>query len=200
MKKKATINRCTSAPAMDGHLERFIKNNLSAFDEEPASGHHERQALARERAKRFVVLRRYARRQARREKSSPYLRKAALFAVAASVAVVMLNIFILHNRPSAASPDTVVLCENAADMKSCYLGKMNDVAAQIREIAATLDNIDPQEVMIEVDNLLATCDDIELDLPGELSDEAATAVLTDYYQHHLESLQSIIRQLFDAKI
>ncbi|MDR0582265.1 MAG: hypothetical protein LBG31_04795 [Prevotellaceae bacterium] len=180
------------------NLEEFIKLNLSAFDEEPANGHHERQAAARERAKRFVVLKRYARWQAQRERRSPYLRKAALFAVAASVAAVMWSIFFLHNGQSAASPDTVVICENTPDMKSCYFGKMNDIAAQIREIAATLDNIDPQEVMMEVDNLLATGEDMEQELPAELSDEAATAVLADYYQHHLESLQTIIQRLSDV--
>lgn len=201
MKTKETTNQPASAAEERTPLERFIKNNLPAFDEEPASGHYERQAAARERAKRFVVLKRYARQKAQREKGSPYLRKAAFFAIAASVTAVMLSIFFtLHDRTPAVRQETVVLCENAADMKSCYFGKMNDVATQIREMAEILDNIDPQEVMIEVDNLLATGDDIELEIPEELPDDAAKTVLLNYYKQHLESLQSIAERLAELKM
>ncbi|MDR0694729.1 MAG: hypothetical protein LBF81_05475 [Prevotellaceae bacterium] len=183
MKKKEHTNPPASTPEERMPLERFIKNNLPAFDEAPASGHYERMqakwAKARRRAKILSI--------------------SQMAAAACIIAAFTVTVFLYDHAP-ATLPEAVVLCENAADMKSCYLSKMNDVAAQIRAIAATLDDIDPQEVMIEVDNLLATGDDIEQELPGELSGEAATAVLSNYYQHNLESLQTIIQLLSDAKM
>ncbi|MDR2359161.1 MAG: hypothetical protein LBD87_05110 [Prevotellaceae bacterium] len=177
MKKKEPTNPPAPVPEDQMPLERFIKNNLPAFDETPAGGHYERMQAkwtqARRRAKIFSI---------------------SQMAAACIIAAFAVTIFLYDHTP-ATPQDTVTLCENAADMKSCYLSKMNDVAAQIRAIAATLDNIDPQEVMIEVDNLLATGNDIEQELPDELSGEAATAVLANYYQHTLESLQTIIQLL-----
>jgi hypothetical protein len=162
------------------NLERFIKNNLPAFDEEPASGHFERLQAKWEHTRR-------------RTKTLTISQLAAAACLAAVVTVIAL----VYDRPAATSPEIVVLCENAADMKSCYLSKMNDVAAQIQKMAETLDSIDPQEVMMEVDNLLATGDDIELALPDELPDDAAKAMKANYYQRHLESLQSIAQQISD---
>jgi hypothetical protein len=166
---------------MKNNLERFIKNNFPAFDEEPASGHYERwqakRAKARRRTKLLVVS------------------QLAAAACLAAVVTVLVN-----DRTPATPQGTIVLCENAADMKSCYLSKMNDVAEQIREVAETLDGIDPQEVMIEVDNLLATGGDIELEIPDELPDDAAKAMRVNYYQQHLESLQSIAELLVELKV
>jgi hypothetical protein len=183
MKEKEPINLSAAASEERKQLERFIKDNFPAFDEEPASGHYERlqakQGKVRRRAKIFFI---------------------SQMAAAACVVAVFTVTFFLNGHAPDTPQETVVLCENAADMKSCYLSKMNDVAEQIRKIAATLDNIDPQEVMIEVDNLLATGDDIEQELPEELSDDAAKAVLVNYYQQYLESLQTIAQLLTELKV
>ncbi|MDR3351046.1 MAG: hypothetical protein LBN98_05335 [Prevotellaceae bacterium] len=165
------------------NLEKFIKNHLPAFGEEPAGGHYERLQAKWSKARRHAKI-------------MAVSRMAAAACVAAAITVTVF----LYTPPPAAPQETAALCEKAADMKSCYFGKMHDVAEQIREIAATLDNIDRQEVMMEVDFLLAAGNDMELELPDELPDDAVAAVLSGYYQRHLESLQTIAEMLTEADV
>jgi hypothetical protein len=179
MKNIKYINTFTPPSENEAQLEHFIKNNLPAFDEEPATGHHERLQTRREkihrRTKIFTI---------------------SQIAAAACIATVFAVNMLWYNHTPVARQN-MLLCENINDIKSCYLSKMNDVSMQIMEIVPTLDNIDPGEVMEEIDNLLAIDDEIEQELLNELSDEEATAVLIDYYQDNLENLQALAKLLTD---
>jgi hypothetical protein len=158
-------------------IQEYIQNNLPAFDEEPAAGHLERFRAKQKRAHRRRTTARFV-----------------LPAVAASVALLLVAGIVAERRtarPAEGLAGGVALCEQAVDMKSCYLGRMNDVAAQIRELSQTFDEGLRQEVLDEVDDLLDTSGDIEREIPGELPDEDANNLLRNYYRQHLESLQSI---------
>ncbi|MDR1405601.1 MAG: hypothetical protein LBI89_00165 [Prevotellaceae bacterium] len=180
MEKKNTAGPPAARPEERENLERFIKNNLSAFDEEPAGGHYERLQAKQTKTRRRAGM----------------LFMAQM--MAAACIAVAVTVYWRHMPAVSQTPDA--LCENTADMKSCYFDKMNAVAAQIREIAGTLDSMDAQDVMMEVENILLDGDDIEQQLPEELSEEAAKAILSGYYQHHLETLQSIAEHCEGFKI
>ncbi|MDR3133063.1 MAG: hypothetical protein LBU42_03445 [Prevotellaceae bacterium] len=164
-------------------IEQFIKHNLPAFDEEPASGHYERwqakRGKQRRRTKIFLISR--------------------IAAAACITAVITITVF--SYAPAPGMPEeTALFCEDAPDMKNCYFDQMNAVAAQIREIAETRDSMDSQDVMIEMENLLLAGDDLEPELPEELPEEATKAILAGYYRHHLESLQSLAEQFKNSTI
>ncbi len=86
-------------------LEQYIRHHPYRFDEEPDPGHVERmqkKIQAKQHARVFSRL---------------------IVSIAASVALLFSAGLWYIYQPS----DTLTVCDNADDMKRCYLDKMNDV-------------------------------------------------------------------------
>ena len=157
-------------------LEKYIRDNKSLFDEEPAPGHFERlQRKMNRKSKRTVTI-------------------SWSVSVAAAVAIVFL-IGIIRQNPGekAGMPAT---CENAVDMKLCYLEKMNDVAGRIELLTKDFDPWDKQQIMMDVQNIIDMAgNDLENEIPKELLGNRAKEILSDYYRQNLESLGMIVNEL-----
>jgi len=52
-----------------------------------------------------------------------------------------------------------------------------------------------QALQMEVASIINDNQSFDKELPAELSPEHAQAILSDYYQHHLEALQGIVQTL-----
>ena len=152
-------------------LEEYICNHKSLFDEEPATGHFERlQQKMNRKSMKTIVLR-------------------CSLSVAASIAVICSAGMIWQY----AAKQNELNCENAADMKICYLNRMNIVVNQIEGLIKDFEPWDQQEVMNEVYYIIdAVNNDLDIDLPEELHEDRAREILADYYQHNLEGLEMIV--------
>ena len=157
-------------------LESYIRDHKSLFEDEPETGHFERLQKRMERKQRKTVA----------------LRWSAF--VAASLAL-LFSVGII--RQYAGTQNSVVaVCENAVDMKACYLDRMNTVASHIDALIVDFDLWDRQQVMTDVQNIIDAADSgFEKELPDELPDETAQSILADYYQRNLESLNGIVKIL-----
>jgi len=152
-------------------LEQYIRENKSRFDQEPATDHFERlqQKISRKSGK-IVPLR-------------------WIVSVAASIAI-LLAAGMLWN--ISEKRNSIVLCENVSDMKVCYLDKMYRVADRVERLIMDFDQWDRQEVLMAVQNIIdAVNDDFESEIPEELPDNRAKAILSDHYRKYLESLEMI---------
>ena len=156
------------------HLEEFIRNHKNLFDEEPEAGHFERlQQKMRRKSGRIIALRRG-------------------ISIAASIAV-MLSVWQYVEKQNGK-----MICENAADMKICYLDRMDAVTNQIETLIRDFDQWDRQDVMNDVQNIIdAVNGDFESEIPEELPDDIAKAILADYYQKNLEGLEMIVKSIRD---
>jgi len=150
-------------------LEEFISNHKNLFDVEPPTGHFERlQEKMNPKSGRIIALR-------------------WGLSIAASIAVV-LSVW-----QYTAKQNGMMICENATDMKICYLDRMNEVASQIELLIRDFDQWDRQDVMNDVQNIIDTVkDDFESEIPEEVPDDVAKAILADYYRQNLESLEMIL--------
>ena len=157
-------------------LEKYIRDHKSMFDEEPAPGHFERlQQKMNRKSKRIVALN-------------------WSISIAASIAIVFLAGIIWQN--TGKKDDSMAMCENAVDMKLCYLDRMNTVAGQIEVLSKSLDPWTQQQVMTDVQNIIDTVDsDFESEIPEELPDNKAKLILSDYYLQNLKSLEMIEEEL-----
>ena len=155
-------------------LEQYIRDHKNLFDEEPPKGHFERlQQKLGHKHRKAVVLR-------------------WTVSVAASL-VILLSVGIIRQYAGKQN-SMVVVCENADDLKACYLDRMNLVAGRIEALTAGFDQWDQQQVMDDVQNIIYTVsDDFESELPEELPDHLAKAILSDYYRQNLKSLEMIER-------
>jgi len=157
-------------------LEKYISDNKNLFDEEPVSGHFERLQEKMNRKSRRIVVLRWS------------------ISVAASVAIIFLAGVLWQQ--NGKNDDMMLTCENAIDMKQCYLTKMNDVANRIEILTKNFDPYDQQELMTDVQNIINMADNgIENEIPEELSETKAKEILSDYYRQNLESLEMIEKQL-----
>jgi len=158
-------------------LEKYIRDNRSLFDEEPASGHFERlqQKMTRKSGK-IIALRRS-------------------MSIAASIAILLTAGLLWHH---SGQQGGILLCENVSDMKICYLDRMYEVAGRIEELVMDFDQWDQQEVLMEVQNIIdAVNDDFESEIPEELPDDRTRAILSDYYRQNLESLEMIVESILN---
>ena len=157
-------------------LENYIRDNKSLFDEEPASGHFERlQQKMNRKSGRTAALR-------------------WSISIAASVAIVFLAGIIWQH--TGKKYDLLATCENAIDMKLCYLEEMNVVAGQIEALTEDFDPWDRQQVMTDVQNIIDIADiGFENEIPEELPKNQAKAILSEYYRQNLESLEMIAEEL-----
>ena len=162
-------------------LEEYIRNHKSLFEEEPAAGHFERlqQKKSAVGTKLHLV------------QKSNFLRRG--ISIAASIAIILSANLIWQN---SVKQNGTLVCENATDLKICYLDKMNIVAGQIEALIRDFDQWDRQEIMNDVQNIIASADsDFESELPEELPDNVAKAILSDYYRQNLEGLEMIERRV-----
>ena len=157
-------------------LEQYISDNKSRFDEEPPVGHFERmQKKMNRKSGRIVVLR-------------------WIISVAASVAMILSVSLIMQHKEK--QDDRIAMCENAPDMKACYLNRMNVVAGQIEILSKNLDLWDRQQVMTDVQNIINTTNgDFESEIPTELPAHETKLILSGYYKQNLESLETIAKEL-----
>ena len=159
-------------------LEQYIRNHKSLFDEEPATGHFERLQQKMTGGKDVVSD------AARRVSTIRMLRWG--ISIAASI-VLLLSVW-----QYTSKQNEMLLCENVSDMKICYLEKMEMIASQIETLISDFDPWDQQEVMNDVQNIIeAVNGDFESELPEELPEDMAKAILADYYRQNLEGLERI---------
>jgi len=149
-------------------LEEFISNHKILFDEEPPTGHFERmQEKMNRKSGRIFALR-------------------LGLSIAASIAIVF-SVWQFYKKQNGTT-----ICENAIDMKICYLERMDAVVGQIEALIRDFDQWDRQEVMNDVQNIIDSVkDNFESEIPEELPDDLAKAILSDYYRKNLESLEMI---------
>ena len=157
-------------------LEKYIRDNKSLFEEEPASGHFERlQQKINRKSNRIVALK-------------------WSISIAASIAIVFLAGAIWQQ--TGKKNDMMIVCENSIDMKHCYLEKMNVVASRIEILTKDLDPWEQQQIMTDVQNIIYMADsNFESEIPEELPEKQARAILSDYYRQNLESLKMIEKEL-----
>ena len=157
-------------------LEKYIIDHKSQFEEEPPAGHFERmQQKMNRKSKRIIVLR------------------LCISFVASIAAIIIAGVLWLN---IGKQNDSLNLCENAIDMKLCYLEKMNEVANQIEILTENFDSWDRQQLMIDVQNIINDAgNDFESEIPEELSAKETKLILSDYYRQNLESLEMIAEEL-----
>jgi len=157
-------------------LEQYIRENRSRFDEEPATGHYERlQQKMNRKSVRIAAL-------------------SWSISIAASVAIVLLTGIIWQQTPKQGNG--MITCENAIDIKSCYINKMNVVAGQIGALSQNLDPWDRQQVMTDVQNIIdAAGSGFESEIPKELPEHETRLILSGYYRQNLESLEAVVDRL-----
>ena len=154
------------------YLEPYIRNHKSLFDEEPATGHFERLQQKIKRKKARINILRFS------------------ISIAASIAILFPAAMIWQD---TSRQNGMLDCENAADMKICYLNRMNIVASQIEALVSDFDPWDRQELMNEVQSLFdAVNGDFESELPEELPEDRVRAILSDYYRQNMEGLEMIV--------
>ena len=153
-------------------LEEFISNNKSLFDEEPATGHFERLQKKIDRKSGRIIALRWG------------------LSIAASIAV-LLTVWQYVEKQNGME-----VCENATDLKFCYLDRIDVVANQIETLISDFDQWDRLEIMNDVQNIIdAVNSDFESELPEELPDDLAKAILADYYRKNLEGLEMIVKAI-----
>ena len=159
------------------NLEKYIRENKSRFDEEPQAGHFERlQEKVNRKSGRIAAL-------------------SWGVSIAASIAIV-LTVGIIVQQQTGKQKNETFICENVGNMKSCYLKKMNVVAGQIETLSKNLDEWDRLQVMNDVQNIIDTAHSgFESEIPEELPEKQAKAILSDYYRQNLEGLEMIKKDL-----
>ena len=157
-------------------LEQYINDRKRQFEEEPPSGHFDRmQKKINHKFMRISVLR-------------------WSISIAASLAIVFFagNVW----QSARKQHDKTMVCENAIDMKNCYLNRMYAVANRIEALSTHLDQWDRQQVMSDVQNIIDLADsDFESEIPEELPDDKVKLILSGYYRQNLESLEMIGKTL-----
>ena len=194
------------------YLEEYIREQKSLFDEEPATGHFERlqekmdnsstltglSTLSGRRERNNLsgceaadrVEKRNAVRVEKQNKTIRTIHPALRWtiSIAASIAVLFAAGILWQY---SGKQKNMLVCENAADMKICYLDKMNLVAGQIETLIKDFDKWDQQDVMNEVQNIIEAAGDFDREIPEELPEDRTKAILSEFYRQNLESLEMI---------
>ena len=157
-------------------LEQYISDRKSQFEEEPPAGHFERMHQKMNRKSRRTIVLRWS------------------ISIAASIAIVIIAGVFRHY--SGSQDNKMTLCENAIDMKLCYINKMNSVADEIEILIKDFDSWDRQQILIDIQNIINDANsDFESEIPDELPDNEAKLILSGYYRQNLESLEMIAEEL-----
>ena len=155
------------------NLETYINENRHSFDEEPNTGHFKRfqQKTAR---KRNLTIVKWS------------------VSIAASICL-LISVGVMLYQYDSHGNNLAMSCENAVDMRACYLNKMMALAEKIDILTQDFDRWDRMEVMLAVQTIIdATANSfLESELPNELPEERARTILSDYYQRNLQGLELI---------
>ena len=155
-------------------LEEYIRNHKNLFDEEPATGHFERlQQRINRKSGRVIALR-------------------WTVSIAASIAILFAAGILWQH---SGKQTNMLVCENASDLKICYLDRMNDVASRIETLISDFDPWDWQDVMNDVQNIIEVAGNFESEIPEELPEDKTKAILSDFYRQNLESLEMIAQSI-----
>jgi len=155
-------------------LEEYISDHKNLFDEEPAAGHFERLQQKMNRKSGRVIALRWT------------------ISAAASIAIILLAGIVWLN---SGKQTNMLVCENASDLKICYLDRMNVVARRIETLISDFDPWDRQDIMNDVQNIIEAIGDFESEIPEELPNDVTKAILSDFYQQNLESLEMIAQSV-----
>ena len=157
-------------------LEKYIRDHKNLFDEEPETGHFERLQQKMNRKSGQVITLRWT------------------VSVAASIAILLLAGIVWQY---SGKQTNLLLCENASDLKVCYLDRMNDVANRIETLISDFDPWDRQDVMNDVQNIIEVAGNFEREIPEELPEDKTKAILSDFYRQNLESLEMIVESIIN---
>ena len=159
-------------------LEQYIRDHKNLFEEDPTTGHFERlQQKINRKSGRIIALRRS-------------------MSIAASIAILLSAGMIWQY--ATKKNDLMALCENAGDIKICYLDQMNVVVGQIEELIRDFDPWDQQEVITDVQDIIdAVNSGFENEIPEEIPDDMAKAILSEYYRKNLEGLEMIVQTIMN---
>ncbi len=144
-------------------LKTYIKDYREVFDNEtPRPGHFER----------------FEAKLGRKERSKVYYWQWA----AAAVVVLSLSAGLWLWQQPAVPPgggQVTVVCENAADLKACYLGQMYETAGIIEELSEKLDPYTRGDVQTEVAGIIGANQFFEQELPEELPEKETREILIE---------------------
>jgi hypothetical protein len=158
------------------NLEKYIIDNKNRFEEEPSIGHFERFQQKTARKQKLTVVQ-------------------WSISIAASIAILLTMGILLQHTDNQG--ETMLLCENAVDIRVCYIEQMNAVAGKIEILTQDFDRWDRQEVINIVQDIINSSanGNFESELPTELPGDATRAILADYYQRNLQGLERIIQSI-----
>ncbi|MDR0332544.1 MAG: hypothetical protein LBI15_03685 [Dysgonamonadaceae bacterium] len=158
------------------NVEKYISNNKNLFEEEPNIGHF----------KRFQQ-------KATRKRSLTIVKWSV--SIAASICILVSVGTMLYQYDS--QNNMTISCENAPDIRVCYLNQMIALAEKIETLTQDFDKWDRTEVMLAVQTIIdsTTNSFLESELPDELPEDRAHAILSDYYQRNLQGLELIAQAI-----
>jgi hypothetical protein len=157
------------------NLETYITENRNSFDEEPNSGHFKRFQQKTNRKRNLKIVK-------------------WSISIAASICILVSAGIMLYQYDSHGNNNIAMSsCENAIDIRACYLNKMMALAEKIETLTQDFDRWDRAEVMMAVQTIIdATANSfLASDLPNELPEERTRTILSDYYQRNLQGLELI---------
>jgi hypothetical protein len=158
------------------NVEKYIIDNKNQFEEEPSTDHFERFQQKTARKQKLTVVQ-------------------WSISIAASIAILLTTGILLQHTGNQS--ETMLLCENAVDIRVCYIEQMNVVAGKIEILTQDFDRWDRQEVINTVQDIInsSASGNFESELPRELPNDAMQAILADYYQRNLQGLERIIQSI-----
>jgi hypothetical protein len=154
------------------YLEKYINENKHLLEDEPNVGHFERFQQKAARKRRLTIVRWTA-------------------SIAASICILLSAGIMLYQYDFHGN--MAMSCENADDIRICYLNKMMALAEKIETLTQDFDRWDRAEVMMAVQNIIDSAANsfLESELPAELPADKARTILSDYYQQNLQGLELI---------
>jgi len=154
------------------NLDKYIHDNLAAFDEEPTNDHYQRFQNKQQKTQR---------------------RKTVFLTTQIAIAASLLLFITIGLFPTHEQVDKItIVCEESDDMKACYLSQMYDIASHLETITEGMDVWNRQIVDNEVNSIINSIDDIEFYIPEELPTEDRKQILAGYYRQNIETLQNIV--------
>jgi hypothetical protein len=162
-------------------LKKYIEENRQAFDcVEPTNGHFERM---------------FEKAANQKNKSKFNYSKAFWsYSIAASL-LLALTLGIVFTHLSKKTENSELLCTNAKNMKRCYIRQMENVASNIENLSKKYDEFTKDDINTEVKNIIEMSHYFEYELPQELSNAKKAAIMSDFYQHNLNTLQDIAMRI-----
>ena len=154
------------------NLDKYIHDNLAAFDEEPTNDHYQRFQNKQQKTQR---------------------RKTVFLTTQIAIAASLLLFITIGLFPTREQVDKItIVCEESDDMKACYLSQMYDIAAHIETLTKDMDSWSKEIVDSEIFFIINAAKDAETYIPEELPAEESKQILAACYQQKVEGLQGIV--------